>query len=106
MTELKEYAATLLASGLEAPARELVEKPSTGESWIVTVYNNETNTYEEVMTVLMLATGCDAEEAYIEAWEVDHFGQCVVHRSDENECKGAADVIAVIGIRVEATPDS
>lgn len=94
------------ASGIEAPERELVDLPSTGEGWIVTVYNNDTNTYEEVMTVLMLATACTADEAYIEAWEVDHYGACVVHRADEEECKGVADVIGVIGIRVEATPEA
>lgn len=94
------------AGGIEAPEREKHVLPSSGETWMVTVYNNDSNTYEEVMTVLMLATGCCSEEAYIEAWEIDHYGACVVHRSDENECRGAAEVIAVIGIKVEATPEA
>jgi ATP-dependent Clp protease adaptor protein ClpS len=94
------------SGGIEAPERIHETLPSKGESWIVTVFNNDTNTYEEVMTVLMLATNCTQEEAYIEAWEIDHYGQCVVHRADETECKGAAEVIAVIGIRVEVSPES
>ena len=76
-----------------------------GSGWIVTVFNNESNTYEEVITVLMLATQCSAEEAYIETWEIDHYGQCVVHRADQSECEAVQKVISVIGIKVEATPD-
>lgn len=72
---------------------------------MVTVYNNDVNTYDEVMMVLMLATNCTSEEAYIEAWEIDHYGLCVVHRADESECRGAAEVIGAIGIQVEVTPD-
>ncbi|MES1227840.1 MAG: ATP-dependent Clp protease adaptor ClpS [Armatimonadota bacterium] len=85
---------------------ELDHSPSEGilEEWQVIVFNNEVNTYEEVMTVLMLSTGCDAEEAYIETWEVDHDGQCCVHRSSEEECNRVAEVIRAIGIVVETKP--
>lgn len=89
---------------IEAPSRN--EKSSVNDlCWIVTVFNNDENTYEQVMMVLMLATGCSAEEAYIEAWEVDHLGKSVVHRAIETECLDVATVIAQIGIRVEATPE-
>ncbi len=86
---------------------EVREKPPVhlDDAWIVTVYNNNHNTYEEVIAVLMLATGCSAEEAYIEAWEVDHLGQSVVHRASEEPCRDAAQIISKIGIRVEATPE-
>ncbi len=93
------------SAALEAPERERAGLRSSGEKWIVTVYNNDENSFDEVETVLMIATGCTPEEAFIEAWEIDHYGSCVVHRADENECRGAAEVIAVIGIRVEATPE-
>ena len=94
------------SGGIAAPERELVELPEIGEGWIVTVYNNNQNTYEEVIVVLMLATNCTSEVAYIEAWEIDHFGQCVVLRADKGECEGAAEVIAAIGIKVEASPEA
>lgn len=93
------------ATGIVLPERIAEEKKALGEGWIVTVFDNETNTYDEVMRVLMIATGCNSEEAYIETWEIDHYGQCVVHKASETECKKAAEVIAMIGIRVEATPD-
>jgi len=89
---------------IEAPERDAAQSPQKDEGWMVTVYNNEVNTYDEVMTVLVLATACDAEEAYIETWEIDHYGSCVVHRADESECRGAAEVIATIGIAVEVSP--
>ena len=95
----------IFGPGIALPERTIEEKPALGEGWIVTVYNNDQNTYEEVMTVLMIATKCTSEEAYIEAWEIDNFGQCVVHRACEVECLAAAEIIATIGIRVEATPE-
>jgi ATP-dependent Clp protease adaptor protein ClpS len=73
--------------------------------WLVTVYNNETNTYEEVVSILVLATGCTPDEAYIEAWEIDHYGQSVVHRASEDQCKTIAEIVATIGIKVEAAPE-
>lgn len=96
---------SMASHGIELPEREAIESPSKGEGWMVTVYNNDVNTYDEVMMVLMLATNCTSEEAYIEAWEIDHYGLCVVHRADESECRGAAEVIGAIGIQVEVTPD-
>ena len=92
-------------STIELPDLHTDDETKLGEGWVVTVYDNEVNTYEEVMLVLTLSTGCDGEEAYIEAWEIDHYGKCVVHRASEDECKKTADVIGKIGIRVEATPN-
>lgn len=73
--------------------------------WVVIVYDNDYNTYEEVIAVLMAATGCSAQEAYIEAWEIDHLGKSVVHHGDREECDRAATVIAKIGIRVEVAQE-
>lgn len=92
--------------GVEAPERTQQIKPQASPDWVVTVFNNDVCTYEEVMVVLMLATNCSEEESYIEAWEIDHYGQCVVHRASESECLGAADVIRTIGIQVEVSQDA
>ena len=73
--------------------------------WKVTVFNNETNTYQEVILILVAATGCDVEEAYVETWEIDRHGQCIVHRGSQEECEKARDIIATIGIHVEAAID-
>ncbi len=87
---------------LDRPTEDGAEKFDFG--WIVTVFDNDYNTYEEVMMILMAATGCGAQEAYIEAWEIDHLGKSTVHHSTETECRVAAAVIAEIGIQVEVVP--
>ena len=89
---------------LDRPLEE-VQGPGTGGGYIVTVYNNEHNTYDEVMMILMVATECDAEEAYMETWEIDHLGKSVVHRACEKDCLSVADVIASIGIEVQVSED-
>lgn len=76
--------------------------PGTGgDGYVVVVFNNNTNTYDEVVDILMKATGCTAEEARIETWEVDHLGKSVVHHADQDECERAASVIRTIGIKVD-----
>ena len=76
------------------------EQQSSKGDWVVRVFNNDSNTYDEVIEILMAATGCDAQEAYMEAWEIDHLGSSVVHFGAQKECKDAAGIIATIGIRV------
>lgn len=90
---------------IELPDLENVPQHQDGEGWRVVVFNNDHNTYAEVMTILMVATGCDQEEAYIETWEIDQIGQSVVHYGSEEECRTAGDIIAQIGIRVEVEPE-
>src|SRR5690349_5825868 len=71
------------------PRPHLDEEPTErggGEGWIVIVYDNDKNTWDEVMDVLQRATGCTAEEAYIETWEVDNLGKSVVHHGSHEEC--------------------
>lgn len=90
---------------IESPVEETYKVPGFADHWIVTVYDNDYNTVEQVMMILMLATGCSAEEAYMETWEIDNLGRSVVHRGSEVECREAAEIIAKIGISVEATPE-
>ncbi|MEM4409540.1 MAG: ATP-dependent Clp protease adaptor ClpS [Candidatus Caldarchaeum sp.] len=87
--------------------KEKVTDDTSGSGgWGVIVYDNDYNTYEEVIHILQVATGCSREEAFCEAWEIDHYGSCVVHRASYEECEKAASIIALIGIRVEVTQDT
>lgn len=88
-----------------AERQEIHESSGNLGGWIVTVYDNDHNTTDEVLHILMLATQCDAEEAAIETWEVHNLGKSVVHHGQQNECEEAAGVIAQIGIRVEVTEE-
>jgi ATP-dependent Clp protease adapter protein ClpS len=76
--------------------------PGIGDDgYIVIVYNNDHNTWDQVVDILMKATGCTLKEANIETWEVDNLGKSVVHHGSSEECERAAAVIRTIGIKVE-----
>lgn len=90
---------------IESPVEVEETKVQPEREWIVTVFDNEVNTYDEVIAILILATGCTYEEASIETWEIDHLGKSVVHCSSEEECKKVASVIAKIGIYVEVSQE-
>lgn len=99
--------ARLIASTrtIEAPEQIGADQTQYDREWIVTVYDNEVNTYEEVTSILMVATGCTLEEAAIETWEIDHIGKSVVHHASEDECTTVARVISKIGIHVEVSKE-
>ncbi len=84
------------------PETEL-EKAGTGRDsdWVVIVFDNDHNTWDQVISILMLATECAQEEAEMETWEVHHLGKSLVHHGSEEECEKVAKVIKTIGIRVE-----
>ena len=70
------------------------------DEYIVIVFNNEVNTFDQVIGILQKATGCSLEEAEMETWEIHHTGRSVVHHGDQAECERAAGIIATIGIQV------
>jgi ATP-dependent Clp protease adapter protein ClpS len=82
--------------------RPKVDDASTasGPHYIVTVFDNDHNTVEEVTLILLVATSCTLDEAEMETWEIHHLGRSVVHHGPEDECRAAAEVIATIGIKV------
>jgi ATP-dependent Clp protease adaptor protein ClpS len=86
---------------IELPAIDDGTGTHAGGDWVVVVFNNDHNTYDEVIDILIRATGCTVEEAEIETWEIDHLGKSVVHHGEKEECSEVADVIRQIGIRVE-----
>lgn len=69
--------------------------------YMTLIYNNETNSIDEVIAVLMVATGCDFEEAAIETWEAHHYGAAPVHFSDKEECESVATIVGSIGVATE-----
>lgn len=78
----------------------------TGEArWMVVIFNNDITPLEAVIEILMLATGCDAEEATIEAWEAHHLGQSAVHFDSQSRCEQIARTITGIGVQTEVKPE-
>jgi len=69
--------------------------------WMVVIYNNDTTAIDDVIAILMRATGCSLQEASIETWEAHHFGKAPVHFSSRNECEIVAAMIASIGVQTQ-----
>src|SRR5439155_20813263 len=81
---------------------DLTEAPvsdSIGDH-IVIVFDNDFNTWDEVITILQKATGCSLEEAENETWEVHNLGRSVVHHGGRDECHRAATISRPTGSQV------
>jgi len=85
--------------------RDHVDERQGGSGYLVIVYDNDKNTWDQVVGILQKATGCTQEEAEIETWEVDNLGKSVVHHGGKEECNRAAGIIRTIGIRVEVVEE-
>lgn len=80
------------------------QRPDPPGEYRVVIIDNDTNTYEEVIHICMLALGIDYEDGYQIAVAVDHNGHCAVYEGPEAEAREIADVIRQIGIEVRVIP--
>ncbi|MDH7568670.1 MAG: ATP-dependent Clp protease adaptor ClpS [Armatimonadota bacterium] len=92
--------AVLLPQTTQHPATGERVPGTGGDSYVVIVFNNDYNTFDEVIHILQVATGCSQEEAEMETWEIHNKGRSVVHHGTEEECNEAARIIRTIGVRV------
>ncbi len=69
--------------------------------WAAVIYNNATNTFEEVIHIVMVATQCEVEEAFCEVWEADQYGKAPVHFASKEECNRVASIVSSIGVKTE-----
>ena len=72
---------------------------------MVIIRNNDTNTEDEVIAVLVAATGCSIEEATMETWEAHTFGRANVHFASKDECSLAAAIIQKVGVGTDVLPE-
>lgn len=80
---------------------QIIESGTGYGRWMVTIYNNDTTAYDEVVEILMRATGCGVDEAYIETWEAHTYGKAPVHFASRDECEIVAVMISTIGVKTE-----
>ena len=92
-------------SPLIAPERIEWALEEEGGRQAVIIFNNDHNAVEEVIAILMVATGCSIEEAEVETWEAHTFGETAVHFAELEECEAVARVISRIGVRTEIRPE-
>ncbi len=69
--------------------------------YMTLIYNNDYNTFDEVIQAIMQATGCSFQEAYIETWEAHTFGKAPIHFASQEECLRVARVVSKIGVKTE-----
>jgi ATP-dependent Clp protease adaptor protein ClpS len=84
---------------------ELVDSSAGLGRWMVVIFDNDYNSRDEVVEILMKATGCDAEEAHIEMWEADTYGKAPVHFAAADECRKVSQILGTIGLVSEVLPE-
>lgn len=80
---------------------EVIDSSTGTGRWMVVIFNDPITTLEQVIQILMRATGCSADEAYIETWEAHNFGKAPVHFSQRDEAEVVAAMIGTIGVKTE-----
>jgi ATP-dependent Clp protease adapter protein ClpS len=93
----------------EAPTREAA--PTFTVEWLpphkVIVHNNDHNTFDEVIAILMKAVaGMALEEAIGYTYQIHLTGAAVVFTGDVEEAESCARTIRSIGIKVTVEPDA
>lgn len=84
---------------------DLSENAALAGRYKVVIFNNEYTPVDEVIRILIEATGCDEQEAYIETWEAHHYGQAPVHFDSEAKCHTIARVINTVGVETEVAKE-
>jgi hypothetical protein len=79
--------------------------PKSKGRWMVMIFNNADNQFEDVVDVIMRATMCSKEEAVIETWEAHTYGKAPVHFSSRRDCVEVAGIIEDIGVQTEVRPE-
>ena len=69
--------------------------------WIVILYNDDWHTFDEVIEILIKATGCTEDRAEAIAIEVDAKGRAICYDGSREECERVASIIATIRLQVE-----
>lgn len=70
----------------------------------VIIHDNDTNTYQQVIDICMIALGVSFQEAYTIALAIDHNGRAEVLHAEEGEARRVAKIIGSIGIDVTVEP--
>lgn len=102
-----------LAPVREAPLKSpgSLATPRFSVQWLpphkVVAHNNDYNTFDEVIAVLIKAVpGMALHEAVALTYEIHRTGAAVVFRGDIEEAEDCARLIRSVGIKVTVEPDA
>jgi ATP-dependent Clp protease adapter protein ClpS len=69
--------------------------------WVVILYNCDCHTFDDVIEVLCIATGCTVDEAAALALRVHEEGRAIVFDGTQAECERVAEIIGSVKLQVE-----
>ncbi len=67
----------------------------------VILFNDEVHTFDEVITQIIKATGCDVAKAEALTWEVHHRGKAVVYTGEITKCVQVSHVLEEIELSTQ-----
>lgn len=88
---------------LDPIIEQINSESNYSDKWCVTVFNNDYNSFEQVISVLIAATQCSLDEAKMETWEIHNLGKSVVHVDSLEKCEAIGVIIGRIGLQVTIT---
>lgn len=69
------------------------------------LYNDDWHTFDDVISQLMKATGCSAEQGEAHAWTIHTVGKAVVFEGKRDDCEKVAQILREIRLQVEVDWD-
>ncbi len=75
---------------------DIVQEPAK-----VILFNDEVHTFDEVITQIMKATGCNVSKAEALTWEVHHRGRAVVYTGEITKCVQVSHVLEEIQLSTQ-----
>lgn len=76
---------------------------SNSDEYCIIVFNNNHNTFEEVIAILSIALKIDAARAEMYAWDIHLMGLSRVYYGSVDDCKTKAAIIGTIGVKTEVS---
>ena len=73
--------------------------------YMAVIFNNDANSFAEVLATVMYATSCTIQEAYMETWEAHHYGSAPIYFGSQEVCCAVSAIISNIGVRTEVRPE-
>lgn len=75
---------------------DILEGTKTQEPAKAVLFNDEVHTFEEVITQIIKATGCDQAKAESLTWEVHHTGKAIVYSGELVKCLQVTSILEEI----------
>lgn len=88
-------------SSITLPNPVDVNEDCGSDEYCIIVYNNDTNTFVDVIMILCVALQIDQQRAELHAWDIHLLGSSRVYYGSSTDCESRASIINKIGIRTE-----